>query len=857
MIFRKNRIILILLILIINLHCFSVHAQEEQSAINISSAEDLYALGRLLAPETAKTKYLADQDFEADFLRFPIPENITSRKDKIDYLSSSHYILTTDLSISYCQTTTSTYFMGLGCSAYPFSGTFDGGDHTISLSVTGDIGTTYYTGGYVGLFNVTKNATIQNLNISVTDSIFLKSSYTNIYFGGMIGSSTLTTLENCKILMENAQFGVIPTDSNAKRSYVWLGGLIGYCKDSILTDCSVELINAGIIYSEQEDSLNTQSGVGGLIGRVVFEAEYSFLTDCSFIATNSHISNHTPHNGATGAAIGNAAKTTITGFYATLQNSTIQTTAIQAQADSMYSVLSTGGLIGFSQSGSNNTTNIGVTGNSIINARFQAKDHSSILSSAQSGSELTAGGMVGCSFNNLVVKDSSIYIESGSICAEKTGLADVASSYGTQVGGIIGRLEHTGEVKNCSVVGNQLFIHSKSPNNQSNAGGIVGIDLGPYHKDVISINGCSFDGSGNSEICMEITSSDAVGTKPVCVGGIAGTSTYIVADCTAKDVLVTLRTPQLSNPTYCDGIVGNFIKTGGWWARKEFFTPRKPEIINCSSANTTPLASIIQTDKCVKVYTSLNAALADYKPSQYILLHKDVNEHLTLTCNLYIDLNGFNFTGTMVTDGYQILGMDHTTDNYNKTNTGHFSCTDNDGNSIMPVMHFKSDITGEVKRYMAIQDEQGWSFHRFYLGITHINLRPSVSGIGYKALFCGDDAVKAQLKALGYTIQLGSYVPQTVYKSCDGITSGKTVTLRLENFDVEAYGETPLSACVTLKLVDGTEIHSQQVSVTLRSVLESLSTHFTTLNGQQLSAIRAMIEKHAIIKTWDIQSLYP
>lgn len=853
--FKKHCLHFLFIGIILSFLCITVSAQEEASVITITSSEDLYALSRITAPETAQSKYLSAWNPETDFARFPIPENASTNRAKVDYLLQCSYILTADISISF-STEADNYFMGMGCSAYPFSGSFDGSGHTISIAGTSR--TTYQTGGYLGLFNVTKNATVKNLTVCVREAVIVNATYTNLYLGGFVGSAIATEFDNCCFFMENAEFGAIPKDANSKRAYVWIGGLIGYCNGCILKNCSVTLLNASMIFQEQEDALNTQTGVGGLIGRTVFDSAYTEITDCSLYADSSHILNHTPSNGATAACVGNAKKTNITNFSVTLRESTIQTTAIIAQEGSMYSVLSTGGIIGFSQSGSNNTTTIGEPGNIISNCRFHSENTvftDVVLSRAEGGSELTAGGLVGCSFNNLIINSSIVSIQNGGIAAQKTGNTDLNSTYGTQAGGIVGRLEHTGALNNCKVIGDNLLILSQSPNNHSNAGGIVGIDLGPYHKDVASLNGCSIDGSGNSEICTKITSSDAVGTKPVCAGGIAGTSTYIVTECTAQNVLVTLHIPQLSNPTYCNAIVGNFISNSGWWSRKEFFTPREPEIISCYSSNTEPLAAIYQHKSLAKTYTTLTAALSECKYGQYIRLIKDVNESLELTGNAYIDLSGHNLIGTIVTNGHQLYGMDCTTDNYTASNTGHFNCVDENGQSVIPIRHFKSDITGEVKRYIAIQDEQGWSFHRFYLGITHINLRPSVSGIGYKALFCGDDAVKSQLEAFGYTIQLGSYVPQSTYKSCDNMVSGEIVTLRLEHFDVEAYGETPLSAQVILKLRDGSAIQSQQVSITLRSVFESLNTHFSILNDQQLCAIQAMIEEHRIIKTWGTENL--
>lgn len=243
----------------------------------------------------------------------------------------------------------------------------------------------------------------------------------------------------------------------------------------------------------------------------------------------------------------------------------------------------------------------------------------------------------------------------------------------------------------------------------------------------------------------------------------------------------------------------------------------------------------------------------------YFKLLKDAELNLSLTNDLCIDLNGYTLTGTITTNSYTLYGMDSTTDNYTCENIGYFNCVDENGEALVPVAHFKSDITGSAKRYMAIKDENGYSFHRFYLGITHMNMKPTITGIGYKAVFYGDDMVKAQLdeiSAFGYTLQLGNYSPKTACKGRDSFVSGKTITLRINNFDVEEYGETPLYASVMLQLSDGTVIETEAVSITMRSMLETINARYTAFTAAQLSAIKTMIEKYAIIKEWDTKNLY-
>ena len=242
-----------------------------------------------------------------------------------------------------------------------------------------------------------------------------------------------------------------------------------------------------------------------------------------------------------------------------------------------------------------------------------------------------------------------------------------------------------------------------------------------------------------------------------------------------------------------------------------------------------------------------------------LVLTQDTVINENLEHDIYIDLNGYDLSGTIITNGYAVYGMDSTTNGYTCDSIGYYNCVDENGNAIVPVSHFKSDITGSVKRYMTVKDENGYSFHRFYLAITYMTLRPTTSGVGYKAVFYGDDMVKAQLsetEAFGYTLQLGDYTPKSIYKGRDAFISGKTITLRIDNFDVEKYGETPLHASVVIKLSDGTVIETAQVSTTLRSMLETVSANYSAFTAAQLSVIKTMIEKHVIIKEWATGNLY-
>ncbi len=254
-------------------------------------------------------------------------------------------------------------------------------------------------------------------------------------------------------------------------------------------------------------------------------------------------------------------------------------------------------------------------------------------------------------------------------------------------------------------------------------------------------------------------------------------------------------------------------------------------------------------------YTTINKAL---ESNGYVKLLSDARVNASLTKDLYVDLNGFDLSGTIVTNGYRIYGMDSTTNKYTCENRGVFACKDAQGKTVVPETHFKSAITGTIMRYMAIRENAGYSFHRFYLGITHMSIRPSVTSVGFKATFCGDEMVIEMLdadRAYGYSLGVGSYNPVSAFKSRESFESGRTVTLRIDNYDIENYGETMLTAKAILKLADGTVIESSGTTMTFRQLMENLNNAPSQMTAQQLEVITGLISKHPIIKTWNLNNL--
>ena len=111
--------------------------------------------------------------------------------------------------------------------------------------------------------------------------------------------------------------------------------------------------------------------------------------------------------------------------------------------------------------------------------------------------------------------------------------------------------------------------------------------------------------------------------------------------------------------------------------------------------------------------------------------------------------------------------------------------------------------------------------------------------------------VRTQIASVGYNLWLTE--DRVISKRADFKNS---LTLRLKNFDVENFGEALVNANVFITLNDGTVIESGVSAMSMRQMLETINTDYRVYSQTQLDAVKAMIEKYPIMKTWDTAELY-
>ena len=253
-----------------------------------------------------------------------------------------------------------------------------------------------------------------------------------------------------------------------------------------------------------------------------------------------------------------------------------------------------------------------------------------------------------------------------------------------------------------------------------------------------------------------------------------------------------------------------------------------------------PVAKVGDTE-----YTSIADAIAACGQGQYIVLINNVTEDVTISGDVYLDLNGKILTGNVLGDG-TLYAMDSATNDYDESDVGGIVGT------VMcnvPAV-IETEINGEIMKYLAVSGRNGMTFHRFYVGITAVSLNPAKTGFGYKAEFYGDATVQGMIQNIGYDLWITE--DRVISRTAD---FKNLLTLRLNNFMVDAYGETPVNAKAYITLTSGALLESSVHSYSMREMVEDINASYSEFSAEQLKAAAGMILANATMQTWNVENI--
>ena len=201
----------------------------------------------VLTDQTVASQALQGAGTETD------PYRITSAADLKYYFNNESTFATTDtyaLLYTDIEVNTSSDWNPIS-----LSGTFDGGGHTISGTLSFSVTDTNY---YIGLFS-TVYGTVRNLNVRANITA-QGSTPSNFYAGGIVASCQNGTIERCTYAGE----ATVQVSATGETSSFYAGGIVGRAQNATVSHCKF----SGTLDMEGSSVGDRGSmNVGGIIGK--------------------------------------------------------------------------------------------------------------------------------------------------------------------------------------------------------------------------------------------------------------------------------------------------------------------------------------------------------------------------------------------------------------------------------------------------------------------------------------------------------------------------------------------------------------------------------------------------------------
>ena len=260
-------------------------------------------------------------------------------------------------------------------------------------------------------------------------------------------------------------------------------------------------------------------------------------------------------------------------------------------------------------------------------------------------------------------------------------------------------------------------------------------------------------------------------------------------------------------------------------------------------------------------YTDLSMAFAavEGRDDRYLRMIGDGTSNAAVSGTVYLDLCGHDLSGIRIAG--ELYCMDSTTNGYDDARAGKLTPA---SGSPMRTCRTASERVGSAYRYLALEQEGSWSFHRFYMSITKISLRINTVGVGYKAAFVSGPAVTEAMKdnaGYGYKLWINPENTVTRAMAADTLQGSREVSLRINNFlnntlsleTNEERAAMPVSACAFIQLEDGTVVESDAVSYTFRQMVELADPMYPDFSSKQRTFFHNFSKKYSqIMRGWDM-----
>ena len=298
-------------------------------------------------------------------------------------------------------------------------------------------------------------------------------------------------------------------------------------------------------------------------------------------------------------------------------------------------------------------------------------------------------------------------------------------------------------------------------------------------------------------------------------------------------------------------------------------------VLACCALTTAVMASetsvVVCTGENQEAYATLEEAIGKVGDG-YIKLTQPITEDVTVSKDLYLDLNGNTITGTVtVTEGAVLYGMDSQTDD--------FTVEDTEGYGKLTVAG-KGEVKGLPEEsafaefgYLKVEEKDGISFHAVDLRLTAMSLRSESTGVYYKSKFAGDELVAEQVLEYGVALSASTiptektmdvYCKRSVLKNfkAGGMDEDATSTL-LKDILLEKnststnqrYAKIPIYGRAYILTEDGF-MFGAYAKRSFKEQVEMVDEKLETIEQDKQTAFMTMYETfRQVLRQWDVPNV--
>jgi len=302
-----------------------------------------------------------------------------------------------------------------------------------------------------------------------------------------------------------------------------------------------------------------------------------------------------------------------------------------------------------------------------------------------------------------------------------------------------------------------------------------------------------------------------------------------------EDTTLSTTEPTRAGYTFLGWLNGNSVYPAG----ASFCTYSDAVLIALWEKNTAEnsMCALMDHAGAVSYYRSVNEALLAAGPEDYVQLIKDVAEDITVSEDAFLDLNGFDITGSItIADGAALYLFDSATSDYTAHNRGAVRGTVTGALA----RSFNTPASyGHNYKYLTLQEKDGsWTSHRYYLSVRSAVLVPVMQGEGYtgtalnyKTHFKCNEVVAEYVTAYGTKLTgesvvyanalAGDYALLSGNANSNTVTTNLTGTMRSDNSAAKNAANAAAAPAVNayIVLADGIELTSATVQKSLRQVV--------------------------------------